>query len=114
MTEAEQFAACDACEGNTMLVFSDAEIAHRYVEHRARLGDSGVICMVEDKFGSSGSGICVLWRDPIDERQLDERLANCRWLLEEVLAGRQPRPVAGQVNTLWSGGFPAHLAGGHA
>lgn len=112
MTEAEQFAACDACEGNTMLVFSDAAIAHRYVDHRARLGASGVICMVTDT--RSNSGICVLWRDPIEYRQLDERLANCRWLLEEVLSGRQPRPVAGQVNTLWSGGFPAHLAGGHA
>ena len=106
MTEAEQFAKIDAYEGNTMVVFSDRAVADRYIVHRAYAQDQfgkGLIALVEDT--REKTGLCVLWRDPIPADKLDERLANCRWLLEEVLAGRRPGPVAGEVTELWSGGF---------
>lgn len=106
MTEQEQFAQADAYEGNTMIVFSDEKIALRYALHRLESGlcDPGVMAKVDDT--RTGSGLCVIWRDPVEPEKLAERLANCRWLLEEVLAGRRPRPVPGQVNELWKGGFP--------
>jgi len=101
MTEEEQFAQCDAREGNTMLVFSDKAIAMRYLDHRVRqYGDDGYRVLVEDT--RTKSGLCVLWRDRVvDLKDLDKKFANCRWLLEEVLAGRQPRPVPGEVNVQW-------------
>jgi len=105
MTEAEQFAAIDAYDGNTMVVFSDLAIAMRYANHRYRVhGQTGLIAGCEDT--RKGTGLYVMWRDRIQPDKLGERIANCRWLLEEVLAGRYPRPVAGKVSELWSGGFP--------
>jgi hypothetical protein len=102
MTEAEQFAKADAAQGNTMLVFYSAAIAKRYIAHRATLGQTGLIAMIEDtKFGS---GLTVVWRDPIEQGKVEERLANCHWLLEEVLRGRCPAPVPGEVGVLWERG----------
>lgn len=95
MTEAEQFAMCDAAKGNTMLVFATEEIAQRYAAHRAEQGATGVMAMCTDT--RTGSGLAVMWRDPVPADKLSERLANCRWLLEEALAGRFPWPVPGEV-----------------
>ena len=108
MTEAEQFAICDAADGNTMLVFSDKHLAARYAIHRAKQGYYGLVAQCHDI--REGTGICVMWRDPIPASELEERIANCRWLLEEVLAGRYPKPVPGEVNDLWRGGFPGASA----
>lgn len=99
ITEAEQFAECDAVVGDTMLVLSDVEIAQRYLVHRWRLGvQRGIFALVEDT--RERTGLCVLWRDPVPLEQLVERTRNCRWLLEETLAGRSPWPQAGEVNHL--------------
>jgi len=104
MTEQEQFDAIDAYEGNTMIAFSGKAIAMRYVAHRSARGMKGVVVICEDT--RTQSGLCVMWRDPVEPDKLAKREANCRWLLEEILAGRQPGPVAGELNELWSGGFP--------
>jgi hypothetical protein len=115
MTEAEQFAKCDAYQGNTMLVFSDRAIAARYVAHRAAQGHVGVIAQVEDTRG--GTGLVVLWRDPVEPGRLEERMRNCLWLLEETLAGRSAWPQPGEVGELWTGGFsrpPAEPSGAQA
>jgi hypothetical protein len=105
MTEAEQFAICDAYEGNTMIVFSDKAIAMRYAVHRyATHQQIGLMAGVEDT--REGTGLYVMWRDRIPPHELDERLANCRWLLEMTLAGGYPRPEPGKVGELWSGGMP--------
>lgn len=106
-SEAEQFAAIDGYRGNTMLVFSSRAIADRYAAHRAAQGHTGMIVAVEDT--RCGTGLCVMWRDQIEPSRLDERLANCHWLLEETLALRSSWPVTGQVNVLWSGGFPGRV-----
>jgi|SRR5215475_9936001 len=106
MTEAEQFAAIDAYEGNTMIAFSDKAIAMRYVLSRySRHGpEVGIIAACEDT--REGTGLYVMWRDPIKGAELEERTANCRWLLEMILAGAYPRPSPGEVGELWTGGFP--------
>ena len=96
MTEAEQFAACDASKGNTMIVFSDKALAMRYMLYRHQAhGQIGLIAMAEDT--RTGSGLVVIWRDRVPPEKLQERIGNCLWLLEETLAGRHPWPVAGTV-----------------
>lgn len=103
--ELELFAKADAYEGSTMIVFSDKGIAMRYGEHRhSTHGQVGLIAGCEDT--RDGTGLFVMWRDRVPPEKLEERIANCRWLLEEVLAGRYARPVPGEANELWSGGFP--------
>jgi hypothetical protein len=98
MTEAEQFEMCDANDGNTMIVFSDRAIAMRYALHRAeKYGQIGIMAGVEDT--KHGTGLYVMWRDRVPPEELLERLANCRWLLDRTLAGKSPRPQAGEV---WS------------
>jgi hypothetical protein len=103
-SETSQFAQIDAYQGSTMLVFGDVAIAYRYAIHRKRQGYSGALALVEDT--RTRSGLCVMWRDPVSFADVEQRQANCRWMLEEVLAGRYPRPVAGAVAELWTGGFP--------
>ncbi|MBY0559890.1 hypothetical protein [Hyphomicrobium sp.] len=105
MTEEEQFAACDAYEGNTMIAFSSKDLAMRYVLHRKRQMPElhGLIACREDT--RTNTGLCVIWRDPVKAEELPERMANCLWLLEEILAGRKAWPVPGKVEELWSGGF---------
>ena len=98
MNEAEQFAACDAYIGETMIVFSDRAIAERYQVHRFQLGDRGVVAMAEDT--RQRTGLVVVWRDPVPPERLSERIGNCLWLLEETLAGRSPWPRAGEVTPL--------------
>jgi hypothetical protein len=106
MTEAEQFAALDAYQGGTMIAFSGYPIAMRYIAHRLRQNmRGGLIAAVHDS--REGTGLVVIWRDPVRPDELEARMGNCRWLLEEILAGRQPGPVAGKVVELWSGGFPS-------
>ena len=97
MTEAEQFAAIDAYEGNTMIAFSDHAIALRYMQHRQTAGfvRSGLFAAAHDS--RTGSGLFVLWRDPVPPDELATRQGSCLWLLEEMIAGRWPRPVAGKV-----------------
>ena len=98
--EVDLFKQADAVEGETMIVFDSKPLALRYVLHRKTVfGESGLIPLVEDT--RTGTGLCVIWRSPVAPAMMAERLANCRWMLEEVLAGRQPRPAAGQVNVLW-------------
>jgi hypothetical protein len=106
MTEAEQFALIDSYRGNTMIVFSDKAVAMRYVLSRyTRHGpESGLIAACEDT--REGTGLYVMWRDPIGGDELEKRIANCRWLLEMTLAGGYPRPEAGEVGELWTGGRP--------
>jgi hypothetical protein len=98
LTEAEQFAAIDAYVGNTMVVFSDRAIAARYVAHRAAAGVTGVIAQAEDT--RCGTGLVVQWRDPVKPGELETRIGNCLWLLEETLAGRSPRPEPGEIHEL--------------
>lgn len=101
MTEAEQFALCDAYEGNTMIVFSNKALAMRYAQHRLETFDqTGLMAGCEDT--REGTGLFVCWRDPVPPEDLEERIGNCLWLLEEVLAGRYPRPIPGRVQELWS------------
>lgn len=97
MTEAEQFAAVDAFEGETMIVFSDRALADRFMLHQAAKRLHGLVALVEDT--RECTGLCVMWRDPVPLAKLSERLANCRWLLEETLAGRSPWPESGQVQS---------------
>jgi hypothetical protein len=105
MTEAEQFAMCDAYEGNTMIVFSDKPMAMRYALHRHETrGQKGIMVGVEDT--RTGTGLYVMWRDRIPPDKVWERLANCRWLLERTLAGEHPKPQDGKVSELWVGGWP--------
>ena len=97
MTEQEQFASVDAVEGNTMVTFSDKSLAMRYVAHRqATHGAVGLIALCEDT--RTKTGLCVLWRDPVKASEFEERLANCRWLLEETLAGRAWWPQPGEAH----------------
>lgn len=98
-SEAEQFAAIDAAVGNTMLVFADEGVCFRYKLHLAARGAIGLRAECRDT--RTGSGLVVMWRDRVPPEDLHTRLANCRWLLEEVLAGRQPRPVAGELTHIW-------------
>jgi hypothetical protein len=91
--EGDLFRQADAVDGRTMIVFDSPGIALRYIAHRARTGCVGVVVLVEDT--RTRSGLSVLWRDPVPADQVEVRMANCRWLLEEVLAGRQPRPTPG-------------------
>lgn len=106
MTEAEQFAVVDTYPGSTMVAWSDMAIAMRYMQHRLTKGvRHGLIAAAHDV--RDGTGIVVMWRDPVPANELHLRQANCMWLLEEILAGRYPRPVPGQVGELWSGGFPS-------
>lgn len=95
MTELEQFAVCDASPGNTMLLFSDVKIATRYAIHRAKQGHYGLVAQCNDT--REGTGLCVMWRDPVPAGEIETRIANCRWFLEEALAGRVSRPVPGEV-----------------
>jgi hypothetical protein len=102
MTEAEMFAKCDAMEGETLIAFSDLDIAMRYAEHRFKQTKAvGIIACAHDE--REGSGLFVMWRDPIKPEELAKRQGNCLWLLEEILAGRQPRPIEGQATVLWEG-----------
>ncbi len=96
------FAEIDAKLGNTMVVFDSRALANRYVAHRATLGEHGIVVLAEDT--RTRSGLCVLWRDPIPPADVDVRLGNCLWLLEETLAGRTPRPQPGRVVDLKEGG----------
>lgn len=98
MTEADYFAAIDAEPVNTILVFDDIGLADRYVAHRARAGDVGMVCRVEDT--RTGSGLLVQWRDPVMAKDLVRRQGEALWLLEEVLAGRVPRPVKGEIGNI--------------
>jgi len=105
MTEDEIFDAADAYEGTTMITFPDKAAALRYCLHRQKkFGVIGTVVGVEDT--REGTGLFVLWRDPVPPDKMVERLANCRWLLEATLAGEYPMPVAGEINEHWTGGFP--------
>jgi hypothetical protein len=107
MTEAEQFAMADAMEGNTMIVFSSKAVAMRYIQHRYKEPHiSGVLVGREDT--REGTGLFVLWRDPVAPHEIETRMENCLWLLEETLAGRSPMPKAGDVEVLWQGGQRLH------
>ena len=91
MTEQEMFAAVDAVEGNVMVTCASHDLAMRYLVHRQRMRPaSGLIAMCEDT--RTETGICIMWRDPVKPAELNERVANCLWLLEETLAGRARRP----------------------
>lgn len=98
MTDTTAFARIDAMPGNTLLVFDSIATADDYVVHRSLRGDVGVICRVEDM--RTGSGLLVQWRDPIPEAEFARRQGEARWLLEEVLAGRAPRPQPGAVTDI--------------
>lgn len=100
MTEQEQFEAADAMEGDTMIAFSSKDLALRYVAHRKRKYPAlhGLIACREDT--RTGTGLCVIWRDPVEPGKLAERMSNCLWLLEEILAGRKAWPVPGEVNAV--------------
>jgi hypothetical protein len=81
-----------------MFLFDDAALADRYVAHRAAGGAAGVICRANDT--RTGSGLLVQWRDPIPAAELPRRQSEALWLLEEVLAGRVPRPERGMVRNI--------------
>jgi hypothetical protein len=95
MDETGTFAAIDAAPGNTALVFDDVALADRYVAHRARAGAVGLICRVEDT--RTRSGLLVQWRDPVPAAELPRRQSEALWLLEQILAGRAPRPERGVI-----------------
>lgn len=78
-----------------MLVFANVADANAYVSYRSDRGDHGLICRVEDT--RTKSGLLVQWRDVIVPAELNRRMAEARWLLEEVLAGRIARPKRGEV-----------------
>lgn len=100
MTEAEMFEMADAYEGPTMITFGDKAAALRYALHRhQKYGVIGLLVGIEDT--REGTGIYVMWRDPVPPEQVEERLANCRWQLEKTLAGDFPMPVRGEVNELF-------------
>jgi hypothetical protein len=99
MTEADQFALLDARDGNTMIAFAEKSMAMRYALHRhTQHGQIGLMAGCEDT--RERTGLFVMWRDRVPGDKLFERLENCRWLLEEILAGRQPWPEPGTVTDL--------------
>ena len=67
--------------------------------------------LVEDTRGKSG--LTVIWRDPVKLEEVQSRMAQARWLLERIIAGQWQMPPPGDIDTLWRGGFPQHLAKGH-
>lgn len=111
MTDADIIERIEAAPGNTLVAFMRRDDAMRYIASKAERGVAGVMCMVEDTRGRSG--LTVIWRDPVPVEQLDRYQAQARWLLERIIAGQFPMPSRGEVSTLWSGGFPKHLAKGH-
>lgn len=98
MTEVECFVAIDAEPKNTIRVFDDRALADRYVAHRQRAGDVGMIVRVEDT--RTRFGLLAQWRNSMPAAEIERRCGEAAWLLEEVLAGRVPRPVRGQINNI--------------
>jgi hypothetical protein len=89
------FDKIDAAVGNTLVVFADLSDATAYCIHQHERGVFGIICRVEDT--RTGSGLVVQWRDPIRAAELPRRQREALWLLEEVIAGRVPRPEPGKI-----------------
>lgn len=98
MTGTDHFARIDAKPVNTILVFDDITLADAYVVHQAVRGIVGLICRVED--ARTGSGLLTQWRDPIPASEFQRRQGEALWLLEEVLAGRVPRPAPNQISNI--------------
>lgn len=98
LTEADYFARIDAEPINTILIFDDIALANRYVAHRAKHGDVGLVCRIEDT--RTRSGLLTQWRDPVPAADFARRQREALWLLEEVIAGRVPRPVRGEINNV--------------
>lgn len=90
------FAAIDARPDNCMLIFADRRMADQYAFHRAFTRRVvGILVRVEDT--RTHSGLLVQWRDPIPAQDFPRRQSEARWMLEEALAGRVPRPTPQQV-----------------
>ena len=98
MTEFDYFARIDAEPRNTILVFDDIALADRYQAHLAQRGVVGILCRVVDT--RTGSGLLTQWRDPIPAADHPRRQREARWVLEEVLAGRVPRPEHGRISNI--------------
>lgn len=98
MSKEDLFAQIDAFQGNTMIVFDDLGMANSYVLHQHERGLVGMVCRVEDT--RTGSGLLVQWRDAIPAGELARRQREALWLLEEVLAGRVPRPIPRSITDI--------------
>ena len=97
MTEAEQWAIADAYEGETMIAFTSKAAAMRYVLHRysAHGAERGLIAAAEDT--REGTGLYVMWRDPVRGHELRDRITKCHRVLEDMLAGDLPTPMPGEA-----------------
>lgn len=95
----EAFATIDAQPANTMLIFATTDVADRYAFHCAAYRRAtGILVRVEDT--RTGSGLIVQWRDPVPAADVPRRQSEARWMLEEVLAGRVPRPQPMQITNV--------------
>lgn len=96
--ERELFRQMDAPEGQTLVATDDESLLCRYLQHRQQHGFAGLIASAHDT--RTLTGLIVFARDPVPAADLARVQGHCLWLLEEILAGRQPWPVAGQVTPL--------------
>jgi hypothetical protein len=99
-SEAAAFAWLDSFKGPSLIAFVEQARALRYMAHRKQQnpGLHGLIAMAVDT--RTGSGLCVIWSEPVAAADLQKRQSNCLWMLEEILAGRQPWPKNGEVAEL--------------